>query len=284
MKKSIIYSLVLLMLCSVAGCEKKNKEEEQAGSLLKTARSAYEQGLYDDALMWVDSIKKAYPKAFEARQKGVDLKNEIIIAQAQDVVAKADSVRISLQQEVDDMHRKLILVKDKRYEEQGNYFYPSQAELANSTRTYLRAQISEGGVFALTSVYHGASALHHTRIRITAPDGTSAETTSGSPFRNTLKTAVSEKVDYLVENGADKVARFIAERENQNLRLEFMGVRTLVVSFPSSDRKGISILYRLYEKEDMLQKLEKEKEDALVKVRFYQAKAGQKKRNEALEN
>lgn len=281
MKKSIVFYLIILGIC--AGCSKKNKEEEQAEPLQQAAQIAYEQGRYEDALSLIDSIKNAHPKAFETRQKGVDLKNQIIIAQAREVVAKSDSICITLQQEIEDMRKKLILVRNREYEEKGNYFYPSQVDVANSTRSYLRAQVSEDGVFALTSVFHGSAALRHNRIRITAPDGSKTETTIGSPFQDKYKESVTEKVDYQVEQDAAEVARFVADREQETLKLEFVGVRSAPVSFPAADRKAIATLYRLYEREDSLGKLVKEKEEALVKARFYTEKVQRRKNASSLE-
>lgn len=282
MKKTIVFYLLILGIC--AGCSKKNKEEEQAGPLQQAAQIAYEQGRYEEALSWIDSIKRAYPKAFETRQKGVDLKNQIVIAQAWQVVAQSDSIRITLQQEIADMQKTLILVKNREYEEHGNYFYPSQVDATNSTRSYLRAQVSEDGVLTLTSVYHGSSALRHNRIRITAPDGSTVATEVGSPFQDKYGGNVTEKVDYQVEQNASEVARFVAEHAQEMLKLEFVGTRSTPVSFPQADRKGIATLYRLYEMEDSLSRLEKEKEEALVKARFYTEKVQRKGNAASLEN
>lgn len=280
MKKTIIWSGVALCLLVVA-CGKGNQEQQQAEELQQQAQTAYEKGNYKEALLLIDSVKHAYPKAFDVRQKGVDLKNQVVIAQAQKVVAEADSMRIVLQQEIQTLCSKLVLVKNKTYEERGNYFFPSQQEASNLSRSYLRAQVSEDGMLVLTSVYRGG-VLSHTRIRITAPGGPSIETTVGSPFKEGGRGNATEKVDYLEEHNAVAVARFISEHVNSALRLEFLGSRPHAVSFPLSDRKGIAAVYQLYEKMAALSKLTKEKEDALLKIRFYNEKVEQKKKTSSL--
>ncbi len=280
MKKSIVWCLLCAVIC--AGCGKKNKEEKLAEPLQEAAQIAYEQGRYEDAILLIDSVRSAYPKAFETRQAGVNLKNRIVIAQAQEVIAKSDSISISLQQEIEDLHKKLILVKNREYEENGNYFFPSQVETPNSSRSYLRAQVSEDGILTLTSVYNGGSSLRHNRVRITAPDGTSVETEVGAPFQQKANSSITEKVDYQVEQNASEVARFVAEHEQEALKLEFVGTRSTAVSFPQADRKGIATLYRLYEREDSLSKIVKQKEDALVKARFYRDRMERKKNASSL--
>lgn len=279
MKKTIIWGGIALCVLVVA-CGKGNQEQQQAEELQQQAQTAYEKGQYEEALLLIDSVKDAYPKAFDIRQKGVDLKNQVVIAQAQKVVAEADSMRIVLQQEIQTLRSKLVLVKNKAYEEKGNYFFPSQQEASNLSRSYLRAQVSEDGMLVLTSVYRGG--LSYTRIRITAPGGASIETTAGSPFKEGGRGNTTEKVDYLEEHNAVAVARFISKHVNTALRLEFLGSRPRAVSFPLSDRKGIAAVYQLYEKMTALSKLTKEKEDALLKIRFYNEKMEQKKKASSL--
>jgi signal recognition particle receptor subunit beta len=90
--------LLLLMLIAVA-CGKRG-DGDKAEALYAQADSAFKGRDAVLALLLIDSLRTAYPKAFEVRQKGLDLKHQVIIAAAQWDIAEADSVRMILEQEL----------------------------------------------------------------------------------------------------------------------------------------------------------------------------------------
>ena len=55
-------------------------------------------------------------------------------------------------------------------------FIPSQVIEKNLHRSFLRFQVDENGVMSMTSIYCGAHNIHHVAVKVTAPDGSFAET------------------------------------------------------------------------------------------------------------
>ena len=68
MKKLIVGLCATLVLASCG-----NDAEKKANERLTTARTAFEQGDYNEAKLQIDSIKILYPKAFDARREGISL-------------------------------------------------------------------------------------------------------------------------------------------------------------------------------------------------------------------
>jgi hypothetical protein len=80
------------------------------------------------------------------------------------------------EQEFAAIKGQFILEKNSHYQEVGNYMWPSQTVERNLHRSFLRFQVSEQGVMTLSSIYHGSRALHHSAVKVIAPDGTYAAT------------------------------------------------------------------------------------------------------------
>ena len=258
---------------ALASCQSGAEQEETAEALYAEAEEAFKDGRDTVALQLIDSINRACPKAFDTRQKGVDLKKKVIITQAQETIALADSIRLRLEEEAKALQSGLKLQKDARYEDDGNYLAPSQLEENNTGRSYLRAQVSESGHLQLTSVARSGAALKHTSVRVAA-GGQSAATGEGHVFPY----GTARKVDYQEDKAAGKVAAFIAEHEGENIRMEFVsGSGAVAIPLTAADRKAIAQVYRYYEKRKEIAELQKKAEDAWVKIRFYTEKSAQRR-------
>lgn len=270
MKKLGIAALVALALtaCGDGG-------EKKAALRLDAAEKALAQGDYSEAKLQLDSIKVLYPKAFEARRKGISLMQKVELMEQEKSVVYLDSVLKVKQLEVDAKKKGLVLEKNAEYQTVGNYMHPSQTVEKNIRRTYLRAQVSETGTFALTSIYNGGANIHHRSIRVSAPDGSFAETPASRDVYESNDMGVkSEKVDYRM--GADGgVAAFIYLNKDQNLKLEFIGSRKQVVSFPPADRKAFVQVYELAQTLASINQIKKELTEANLKIRFVKKKMEQ---------
>lgn len=270
MKKLGIAALVALALtaCGDGG-------EKKAVLRLDAAEKALAKGDYSEAKLQLDSIKILYPKAFDARRKGITLMQKVELMEQEKSVVYLDSVLKIKQNEADLKKKGLVLEKNAEYQKVGNYMHPSQVVEKNLHRTYLRAQVSETGIFALTSIYCGGSNIHHRSIRISAPDGSFAETPASRDFYESTDMGVkSEKVDYRM--GADGgVANFIYLNKEQNLKLEFIGNRRQVVSFTPADRKAFIQVYELAQTLSSINQIKKELTEANLKIRFVKKKMEQ---------
>lgn len=156
------------------GCMRKRRKK--AALKLAEARAAFEAGNYNEAKMQIDSIKILYPKAFDTRRQGIYLMQEVELKEQQKTLEYLDSMLAVKQQEFEAIKNKFILEKDTAYQRIGHYLVPAQVIERNLHRSFLRFQTDETGVVSLTSIYCGSFNIHHTAIKVTAPDGNFTET------------------------------------------------------------------------------------------------------------
>ncbi|MCI5854761.1 MAG: hypothetical protein MR005_04380 [Prevotella sp.] len=80
----------LLLLPLLTSCS--SDAQKEADLLLAKAEQYYEQGEDELALQALDSLRHIYPNAIETRRKGLKLKQEISLHQAQEDLAITDSL------------------------------------------------------------------------------------------------------------------------------------------------------------------------------------------------
>ncbi len=260
--------------CLLASC---NNVEEKASLKLDEARAAYEAGNYSEAKMQIDSIKILYPKAYETRRAGIYLMQDVELAEQEKTVAYLDSVLNKKQKELEDIKSKFVLEKDTAYQRIGHYLAPAQVIERNLHRSYLRFQTDETGLMSLTSIYCGSYNIHHTSVKVTAPDGNFAETpTSKDCYESTDLGERIEKADYkLGEDGG--VIGFIAANKDKNLRVEYKGDRTYNTNMMPADRKAAADVYALARLLSSITEVKKDIEEARLKIQFVQKKIAERK-------
>jgi hypothetical protein len=121
MRKFGFIALTVLALTACSG-----NGEKEAALKLQAAEEAYAQGKYSEAKLQLDSIKILYPKAFEARRKGISLMEQVEIKEQERSVVYLDSVLKIKQAEADLKKKGLVLEKNAEYQTVGNYLHPSQ--------------------------------------------------------------------------------------------------------------------------------------------------------------
>ena len=278
MKKLIIFFCGTLALTACGnGIEKKANEK------LTVARAAYERGDYEEAKTQIDSIKILYPKAFEARKAGQELMLDVELKAQQKILAYLDSALQSKQEAFDAIKDKYTLEKDAEYHQVGNYIWPTQAIEKNLHRAFLRFQVNEQGIMSMTSIYCGASNIHHVGVKVTTPDGSFAETpTSKDSYETTDMNEKIEKADYkLGEDGS--VIEFLNLNKDKNIRVEFVGDRKYTTTMTPADRQAVAGVYELTQILSAMQQIKKEQEDANLKIGFINKKKERKALEEATE-
>ena len=270
--KKLIFGLCSMFLLASCG----ENVEKPASERLEMAHVLFEQGCYNEAKLQIDSIKKLYPKAFEARQKGIYLMQDIELKEQQQSVNYIDSMMQLRREEFDKIAGKFTFEKNEEYELLGNYFWPSQVIEKNIHQTYLRFQVNERGEMKMTSVYCGA-AIHHTSVKVTASDGTFAETPAAADSYETKDLGKAlEYGDYKL--GADGgVISFIALNQDKNIKVTFQGDRKVTVQMRPSDRKAAAALYELHTVLSTIEALKQEREEAENKIRFVSRKITERK-------
>ncbi len=165
MKKILIVALVAAMF---AACGEN--AEESAAKLLAEARTAMEQGRYDDGRALIDSLRQTYPTAVEGRRNAIKLENELELTDAKTSLAKADSALAAETATLEAMKKEFVLEKDSKYQAVGYYVSPDQLA-AKMHRTALRAMVNEEGLMVLVSIVHGDK-LQHKTITVASEVGT----------------------------------------------------------------------------------------------------------------
>lgn len=263
MKKLTILSFILLLLASCG-----ENIEKKAAEKLDIARLAFEQGNYNEAKIELDSIKIRYPKAIKARKEGIKLMRQVELKEQQLTVAYLDRVLTEKQAAFESMKERFVLEKDAEYQDIGNYFWPSQTVEKNLHRSHLRFQVNEKGAMSMTSIYYGSYHIHHIAIKVTAPDGTFAETpASNDSYETTNLNEKIEKADYPLGHDGN-VMGFIYLNHNNNLRVEFLGERKYSTTMLPADRQALKETYELSQVLSAIEQANKEKEEANLKIGF----------------
>lgn len=267
MKKLVILSFVSLLLASCGGGAEKKATEK-----LQSALQAFEAGDFNLAKTEIDSIKILYPNAFHARKEGIKLMQQVELAEQKQTVAYLDSILAEKQAGFEAIKGKFVLEKDTAYQDIGNYFWPTQTVEKNLHRSYLRFQVNERGVMSMTSIYCGASHIHHLAIKVIAPDGTFAETpTSNDSYETTDLGEKIEKADYLLGQDGNLMG-FIYFNHDKNLKVEYLGGQKYVTTMSATDRQALKETYELSQVLSAIEQARKEKEEANLKIGFISRK------------
>ena len=269
----------MITLFSLIGCE---DIEKKADVKLQEARAAFEQGNFEEAKQLIDSIKVLYPKAFDTRKASLALQREVELAEQRQLVDSIDSELAEMQQAIEGIKDRFVLEKDEQYQRIGNYFDKSQTVEKNIHRSFLRFQVSEEGKLSMTSIYCGASNIHHTAVKVTAPDGSSAETPNSKDSYETSDLGEQiEKADYKYgEDGG--VIDFITAHQTDNLKVQFMGDRNYNTSMTAADRKAAANVSELATLLNNIAELNRAKEDAQLKIRYIEKRIADKAAEAAL--
>lgn len=89
-RRNIIAIATLALALSLTSCDSSSRQT--AETLLEEATQLFHDGDYDVALSKLDSLRKIYPNAIETRRKALTLKQDISLKQAQEDLARTDSL------------------------------------------------------------------------------------------------------------------------------------------------------------------------------------------------
>lgn len=271
MKRTI---LLACLCCTLFACE---DIEKKAGEKLRTAREAFERGDYNEAKIQIDSIKILYPKAFETRRQGIGLMQQVELKEQENSLVYLDSMLQVKQDEFEKIKGKFTFEKDAEYQKIGNYLHPSQVIEKNLHRSFLRFQVDETGKMSMTSIYCGPRNIHHVAVKVTAPDGSFAETpASKDSYETTDLGEKIEKADYkLGEDG--NVIGFIYLNKDKNIKVNYLGERPYTTTLTPNDRKAAAQVYELAQLLSSITEIKKNMEEANLKMEFVKRKMAERK-------
>ena len=273
MKKVI---LLACLCCTLFSCE---DVEKKAGEKLQAAREAFELGNYNEAKILIDSIKMLYPKAFETRRAGIGLMQEVELKEQEKSLVYLDSMLQAKQKDFDAIKGKYTFEKDAEYQNIGNYLHPSQVIEKNLHRSFLRFQVDENGVMSMTSIYCGAHNIHHVAVKVTAPDGSFAETPAAKDSYETTDLGEKiEKADFkLGEDG--NVMGFLYLNKDKNIKVNYQGERSYSTTMSPADRQALASIYELAQLLSSMTEIKKNMEEANLKIEFVKKKMEERKDN-----
>lgn len=260
-KTTVVFLFSLLLFsCS---------EDRGAKEYLSDAGKAYREGNYSLAKLKIDSIKMLFPKSFDEINAGFALMQEVRMAENQRNIIYCDSMLNEKYKQANEMLLRFDYVRDKRYQEFGDYYPKSYPYPSSLSRNGIRSGVREKGTLFLESILSG-STIKHNKVRVSTSDGNFAETlavtSDGLNYRfNTLdKTYEIVRYSGSSENG---VAGFIYTFRDKPVSIRFIGSRTITVTMTDAAKKGISDSFELssllLDIEQL--KLEKEKSEALIR-------------------
>jgi hypothetical protein len=259
----------LLALAFLTGCG--DGGEKQAQLHLQKAEQALLLENFSEAKLHIDSIKVLYPKAFEARKKGIKLMQQVDLKEQTKTLAYLDSVLLVKQEQFDSIKGNFVLEKDTAYQDIGNYFYPTQTVEKSLGRSFLRGQVNELGEMSLTSIYCAGGQLHHTSVKVSVGDLFAETPISKDSYETTDLGKTIEKSDYKVgEDGG--VVGFIIANQDKNIQLQFIGDKTYRTAMHKNDRKAIVELAELARILSSMEEIRKQQKEASLKIQFVSRK------------
>lgn len=270
----------ILALSLLAGCGDGGEKEAQVR--LQKAEAALQQDNFSEAKLQIDSIKMLHPKAFEARKQGIKLMQQVDLKEQQKTLVYLDSMMQVKQLQLDSIKGNFVLEKDTAYQEIGNWFYPTQVVEKNVGRSFLRAQVSELGEMALTSIYCAGGKLNHTSVKVSVGDTFAETPMTKDSYTTTDLGRTIEKADYKVgEDGG--VAGFIVTNADKNIQLTFIGDKTWRTAMQKNDRKAFVELTELARILSGMEEIRKQQKEANLKIQFVTRKIEEGKAAEVQE-
>ena len=259
----------LLALAFLTGCG--DGGEKQAQLHLQKAEKALLLENFNEAKLQIDSIKVLYPKAFEARKKGIKLMQQVDLKEQTKTLAYLDSALLVKQAQLDSIKGNFVLEKDTAYQDIGNYFYPTQTVEKSLGRSFLRGQVSELGEMSLTSIYCAGGKLNHTSVKVSVGELFAETPMSKDSYETTDLGKTIEKSDYKVgEDGG--VVGFIIANQDKNIQLQFVGDKTYRTAMHKNDRKAIVELAELARILSGMEEIRKQQKEASLKIQFVSRK------------
>lgn len=267
MKKSAI--CIALAATLLVGC---NDTEKKAQARLDEAKAMFERHEYSAAKIEIDSIRALYPKEFNVLKAGLTLMRQIEQKEAEQNIAFCDSLIPIRHEEFMEMAKGFVYEKDTAYDEIGKFISKQQTIERNVKRCYVRSGVDENGEMYISSVFFGPKAIKHTGIKLSTPDGTTAETPvipydGGMNYRFEDLGNTTEVVTYKGEK-CENAAKFIYDNKDSRIKIEYTGGKPYVLYLNDVEKKAIASTYELALILSDIDKMNKEKEKSIKKIAY----------------
>ena len=239
------YQLVLIvMMLITASC---NNNKKRAKDYLSFAEEALQENNFEVAKSNIDSIKILFPTSFDEISAGFDLMQKVRKAENIRNIAYIDSMIDVTVLKLKEQRSNFNFIRDENYQEFGNYIpklTPSSNSLEHNT---LRSGVSEKGILYLESVLSGLS-LNHSKIKLSIPDGSYAESLSVTADGLNYKFKTLNKTYEIVRffgNDENDVAEFIYTFQDSPITINFIGRKSYSKTLTKNEKKAIAQSFEL---------------------------------------
>lgn len=273
MKRLICNSVLFLLVVFLVGCGKT----KEARAHFEQAKMLYETKQYAAAKSAIDTIRVLYPREIEVLKESLTLMRLVEKGESERNIAYCDSLAPIRMEEAEKLKADFIFEKDSAYEDIGNYIWKQKTVEKNVERSYIRCGVDEKGEIYLASVYFGARKINHTGLKLSAPDGTYAETVSipydgGMNYRFTDLGNTTEVVTYKGENCIEAVNFVYGVADKVRINAEYTGGIKFSLNLSENDKKAIRATYDLAVVLSDLEAMRLEKEKSTKKIMYLDEK------------
>ncbi|MDR3262261.1 MAG: hypothetical protein LBT78_10585 [Tannerella sp.] len=270
MKKISLSFLVLLLL---TGCSKTKEAREH----LAQAKLYYENKEFTVAKNVIDTIRMRYPREIEVLKESLILMRLVERGESERNIAYCDSLMPIRMEEAEKLKKGFIFEKDSNYEDIGNYVRKQQTIERNVEHSYLRCGVDEKGEIYLASVYFGSRPLNHTGVKLSAPDGTYAETASipydgGMNYRFKDLGNTTEVVTYKGDNCLAAVNFVYGVAQKVRIKAEYTGGTAFALYLSENDKETIRATCDLAAVLGDIEAMRREKEKSTKKILYINTK------------
>lgn len=238
-------SVILIALSSISfvSCgNKQSAEEKDAEALMSKIKVLYTDKNYDQAMLMIDSLMKAYPGMIDVQRRAMHIQTMIT-----EKKTLSDSIanEVTYQQNValaDSVKANLKFVKQEDMVE-GYYVDKTMPDNGMPSSTQLVARVSKNGDLSVLSSLRGHK-CHHNRLN--------AETDSSSVFTAVVPTSNprnykfsdnGQSVELVTFNGneCEEFCTFIASNASLPIIVKFIGnAKSHQISLSKSEKTAFS--------------------------------------------
>jgi hypothetical protein len=226
----------LLISCSTMS-------EVQPDDYLNRAKELIQSQQYQLAKQYVDSVKIRFPKEFSKIREGLSIMRDINFAEQKRTLAFCDSMLKVRQTQLPEAQKPFAFEKNEEYESIGHYVYKSQVQDDNLGRTFLQTKVDEKGHLVLTSYYSGSRTLHHTGLRVSAPDGSFVESLvvpqDGALNYSFNDDGVRYEIVRFNEKAENGIIDFVLLHEKEPINISLTGGAAKAYHLSANDKKAM---------------------------------------------
>ena len=252
--KSLIIGIIAIAILSSCDSSDNERNNSDAQALLAEIQSAVESRNFDRAILLLDSLDKAFPKAIEQRKIATSIRPKAIEGQTIRQIEINDSTTAAFQCERDSLMRAFVKI-EKAVLLAPYFVHKSLAGKSIFERTGVEPRISDEGELSLTTSVVGRNCLH-TSITLSAPDGTSVSTpVANYDGERNVRENGTEMIVFSASE-AMPLVEFAKRHNGERLTLRFNGKTSFSQPLTDVEHKSLAASASLAEIQSQIKTLE----------------------------